>query len=94
MHKEQVDGCKTKALRFLTMSPLPALPSGPATSDGSCLIVRVCQRAQLIQKICCSQTFLIWGPCSGLFHSGWIQDPLIPTATALTYTSTVRLSQG
>lgn len=66
MHKEQADGCKTKACRFSTTLPLPACPSGPATSDGSYLIFRVCQRAQLIQRIC-SQTLLIWGPLFGAF---------------------------
>ena len=68
MHKEQVDGCKTKALCLPTVFPLLARLAGPATSDGSYLIFRVCQRAQLIQAICGNQILLIWGP---LFWEGF-----------------------
>ena len=68
MHKEQVDGCKTKALCLPTVFPLLARLAGPATSDGSYLIFRVCQRAQLIQVICGNQILLIWGP---LFWEGF-----------------------
>lgn len=55
VHEEQVDGCKAKALGFLMTSALPAHLWGPATSEGSCLVFRVCQRAQLFQEKCCSQ---------------------------------------